>query len=150
MRFTVDSNILIYALDRGTPDKHETAIAILSALPLGDNFLSAQVIGEFLAVFRRRFRSELGAALAQAERWSITVPIVPTSAEAMLAAGRQSIAHDMQFWDCVIWQTASANRAAVLLSEDMQDGFAHAGLTVINPFAGANRARLDALLRPSS
>lgn len=150
MRFTVDSNILVYALDRGTPIKQATAAVILAALPLGDNFLAAQALGEFLAVFRRRFRSELDAALAQAERWSITLPIVATSAEAMLAAGRQSIDHDMQFWDCVIWQTARINRAAVLLSEDMHDGFAHAGVTVLNPFAESNRAQLDALLKPLS
>ncbi|MFC3712078.1 PIN domain-containing protein [Sphingoaurantiacus capsulatus] len=150
MRFTVDSNILIYALDRGTPAKHDIAATILTALPLGDNFLAAQVIGEFLAVFRRRFRTELPVALAQAERWHATLPIVATPAEAMLAAGRQSIDHDMQFWDCVIWQTARTHRAAILLSEDMHNGFSHGGLTVINPFAPANAKALDALLKPSS
>lgn len=146
MRFTIDSNILVYALDRLTPEKHGVATRIMLRAPFLDSFLTTQAIGEFLAVFRRKFPRQLSSAQIIAERWVATMTTAASSPEHLLAAARQSVEHEMQFWDCVIWQTARANRAAILLSEDMHDGFAHAGLAVINPFNPANAERLRAVL----
>lgn len=146
MRFTIDSNILVYSLDRDTPAKHEVASRIMLRAPFLDSFLTIQAIGEFIAVFRRKFPEQLSSALMLAERWAAMTTVVASSPDHLFAAASQSVKHDMQFWDCVIWQTASANRAAVLLSEDMHDGFAHAGLSVFNPFNPANEARLQSLL----
>ncbi len=149
MRFTIDSNILVYSLDRRTPAKHEIATRIMLRAPFLDSFLTTQAVGEFLAVFRRKFPQQLSSALMLAERWVATTAMAASSPEHILAAARQSAEHDMQFWDCLIWQTASANRAVVLLSEDMHDGFTHAGVTVINPFNLANAARLQTVLADS-
>ena len=62
----------------------------------------------------------------------------------MRAALRLVTAHQFQVWDAVIWAASQHTGAAVLLSEDMQDGFTLNGMTVVNPFrrSEAELARL--------
>ncbi|KAA2237899.1 PIN domain-containing protein [Salinarimonas soli] len=51
--------------------------------------------------------------------------------DAMHLAG----SHGLQIWDAVILATAAGAGCALLLSEDMQDGFVWRGVTIANPFA---------------
>ena len=148
MRIALDSNILVYALDTSDPSRHALAVNVVERAMLGECVLCAQVLGEFLAVIRRRFPAGLSQALAQAERWANLCPPVPTASEHMLAAGAMVLTHGFQFWDAVIWQVAASRQVTCLLSEDMQDGFSLGGLAVLNPFLPANRAKLDIALSP--
>lgn len=59
--------------------------------------------------------------------------------------------HRLQIWDSIVLAVASASRCRLLLSEDMQEGFAWGGVTVVNPFAAARHPLLqDLLARPLS
>lgn len=49
-----------------------------------------------------------------------------------------STSFNLQFFDAVIIAVSRRAGAAILLSEDMQDGQVIEGLTIINPFAPAN------------
>ena len=54
--------------------------------------------------------------------------------------------HKLQFWDALILNVAADAGCRLLLSEDMQDGFAWRGVTVVNPFAAKLHRRLARVL----
>jgi predicted nucleic acid-binding protein len=54
----------------------------------------------------------------------------------MLAAMDLAADHDLSIWDAVILAASTDVGCRLVLSEDLQDGFAWRGLTVANPFAG--------------
>lgn len=147
MRFTVDSNILVYAVDRGTPQKHRLASDLMIRAALLDAVLTAQALGEFLNVVRCKHPAHLPAAIEQAGRWAILFPVVATSAEHILAGARFAERHRLQLWDCVIWHAARSMQAAYFLSEDMQDGLSIDGMTIVNPFNPANEVLVREVLQ---
>lgn len=147
MRFTLDSNILVYAVDRSDEEKHRIASDIMKRAPLLDAVLTSQVLGEFLNVVRRKRLTAFGLAREQAERWATLFPVVDTSWEHVAIGAAFAERHKMQLWDSIIWQAARSMHASVFLSEDLQDGFSAEGMTVIDPFAAANRDRLGRLLQ---
>jgi predicted nucleic acid-binding protein len=146
VRFTIDSNILVYAIDVATPDKHDRARDLLVRAGKCDAVLTVQALAEFLAVIRRKYPQHIESAAAQADRWCSLFPPIPTNWAHVSAAARFSRIHGLQLWDCIIWQAARSAGASVFLSEDMQDGLSIEGMTVMNPLLPANAGRLAELL----
>ena len=146
MRFTLDSNILVYAVDSGSPNKRSIARDILVRAMALDAILTTQALAEFLDVVRRKSPASFPAACAQAERWATVFPIATTTWEHVAKAAALAHRHQLQLWDCVIWQSARSLQASLFLSEDIQDGFSMDGMSVLDPFASANAKRLADLL----
>lgn len=146
MRFTIDSNILVYAADADTPAKHDIARDILLRAEDADSVLTVQALGEFLSVIGRKYPIHLEAARGQAKRWVAIFPLLDTTAEHILSAADFASRYRLQFWDSLIWQVARSADATLFLSEDLQDGLSLEGMTVINPFIPENGDRLEALL----
>ncbi len=71
--------------------------------------------------------------------------IVP-NAEVFLNALDLATDHKLQFWDALIVATAASSGCSLLLSEDMQDGFAWRGITVVNPFSAKPHRKLARVL----
>ena len=149
MRFAIDSNILVYAFDREAGTRHVTAKGILIRALRADCVIPTQAVGEFLNVVRRKRTSLTGDAIDQARHWSLLVPTIDTAPDQLFAAMTMAHRHKLQFWDCVIWQVGMAAGAELFLSEDMQDGFTHGGMHVMNPFLPHNSTRLDLVLAES-
>lgn len=149
MRFTVDSNILVYALDAASPAKQAVAVRILEKAPFADAVLTAQALGEFLKVVRRKLPRQAHEAVLQASDWVELFLVVPTDWHILRAAAAFSEKHRLQFWDCVIWQAARAGGADIILSEDLGDGLSIEGVTVLNPFNRTNEPRIALTLRSS-
>lgn len=143
---SVDSNVLFYALDADAPEKQAIADSILERSLAGLLILTTQAIGEFLNVTRRKRPSTFGEAALRAAVWNDLFPVVPTHPEHVLTGAQIAQRHKLQFWDAVMLATAAANGVDLLLSEDMQDGAILNGVTILNPFSPANRARLDEAL----
>jgi predicted nucleic acid-binding protein len=150
VRFTIDCNILVYALDSGTPEKHRIASDLMIRAAMLDAVLTSQVLAEFLNVIRRKYPAHLDSALEQAKRWVTLFPVGATSAEHVLKGAAFAERYRLQLWDSIIWQVASDMHAAVFLSEDLQDGLSVDGMTVIDPFNPGNDERLAQLLGSSS
>jgi predicted nucleic acid-binding protein len=146
VRLTLDSNVLVYALDANTPDKHRVARRLMVRAAEADAVLTVQAMAEFLSVIRRRYPEYLEEALAQAERWSVEFAPIPTLWTHVTAAVQLAQRHRLQLWDCVIWQVARSNGASIFVSEDLQDGFSAGGMTVLDPFNPANADKLARLL----
>ena len=150
MRFTLDTNVLVYALDTGAREKRRIAREIMARAMDLDAVLTAQVLAEFLNVVRRKRPADFSAARAQAERWATVFPVAPTNWEHIALAAELAERHRLQFRDCLIWQSARSLQASIFLSEDMQDGFSMDGMTVLDPFAPANAGRLAVLLEKAA
>lgn len=146
MRFAVDSNVLVYAINRQAPLKRAIAQNIMSRGRLLDLVMSAQVIGEFLNAVRRKNEAAFPEAIELAATWSLLFPVAWTGPDHIVDGARRAARHKLQYWDSVILEVARDSRAALFLTEDMQDGATIDGVTILNPFLPSNASRLDALL----
>lgn len=146
MRFALDSNILVYAFDRGDRRKHDAAVALVMRAMKLDCVLPAQVVAEFLNVIRRKHRGYFDEARNQANRWIKAFTIVDTSADHVVSGAELASRHNLQLWDAIIWQVATSARSTAFLTEDMQDGFEANGMRAIDPFKVDNAPILDGLL----
>ena len=148
MRFAPDSNILVYAVDTATPAKHAIARRIVELGYLANAFLVTQTIGEFLSVFARKYPAQLAQAKTTAKLWIELFALADYTGDDAIAAAEYAARYRLQYWDSLILVVAASRGAEYLLSEDMQDGLAIGGLTIVNPFNPANAALIDALLTP--
>lgn len=146
MRLTVDTNVLVYAIDGFDPLKQAIAIDTLLRATDCDMVVTTQVIGEFLAVVRRKLPHAVAVAIDQVERLAAIFPPVPSETDHLLDAAALADRHKLQFWDSVILTVARSAGAEVMLTEDMQDGATIEGMFLLDPFKPANRDRLDAVL----
>jgi predicted nucleic acid-binding protein len=148
VRFTLDSNILVYAIDVATPHKHAAALDLMERAPYADAVLAIQALAEFLTVIGRKYPAHSDAARAQGDRWAQAMACVPTEWSHVSAAATFAARYRLQFWDGLIWQVAKSAGAEVFVSEDLQDGLTIDGMTVIDPFNPANAERIGRLLEP--
>ncbi len=146
MRIAFDTNVLAYAEGINGAERRDAALAIIRRLPQENAVVPVQVLGELFNVLVRkggRSRRDARDALLS---WRDTFPVVETSPEALLSAADLAADHQLSIWDAVILATAAQAGCRLLLSEDLQDGFTWAGMTVVDPFCAPRHALLGALL----
>lgn len=135
MQVGFDTNILIYAEGFNDPPRIERARQIREALGEDRIVLPSQVIGKLFNALTRK----LGVPRARAKdiclEWRVTTGFWLADAACWDDALELAATHGLQFWDALILVTAAQAGCSLLLSEDMQDGFVHRGVTVANPFA---------------
>ena len=147
MRISIDSNILVYAIE---PNDSRAVVArrIMAAAAIGDCVLTNQAIGEFFEIVRRKRVTTIAAARQVVADWQLLFPITPTTTDHLVTATRLVERYQLQFWDSVILAVSSEMDVKYLITEDMQDGAQIDGVTLINPFNPANAELLDLLLTP--
>lgn len=132
----VDTNVMVYAHDRGSGEKHEVASSILTQLWHDrSGVLSTQVIQEFYVNVRRR--AVRPVSLAEAQRLIedyLSWEIVVNDGSSVLQAIEIERRFRMSFWDALIVQAASAAGASLLYSEDLNHGQSYGTVVVCNPF----------------
>jgi predicted nucleic acid-binding protein len=136
-RVGLDANVLLYAELEPDSAKGQRALHAIASVSR-NGVLPAQAIGEFLKVVRRRVPDALDEAMAQITDYRGVLRIVPTDVDILLSAAVFARRYRLQFWDAVIWQACAKAGATILLSEDLQDGFAAEGVAVVNPFVDAS------------
>ena len=147
MRTFVDTNIWVYALDRGDPAKQTAALDLIRQDPAAI-VVSPQVMGELYVTLAR-----LGARSASAEDAARAVDalrrftVVPLEADHVMAALELLRQHSLSYWDALIVATARAGGCARLVTEDLTDGAVIAGLRIANPFFAPGRRLSES--RPS-
>ena len=145
IRPALDSNVLVYGFLEPDSDKGRLANELI-ARASANGVLAVQAIGEFLWVVRRRRPEWLERATLRGQRFRRVLTSVGTDLELVLAASGLVRRHGLQFWDALILKASARGGAALLLSEDMQDGAELDGVRLLNPFNPANRGTLDSLL----
>ena len=136
----VDTNILVYAHDRGEPAKQQQAIQLLDTLEAtGEGRLTAQVIGEFFRATTKPSNSmlTLEQAQQQVDNFILTWTILDTTAMVVQEAVRGVLVHRLSYYDAQVWAAARLNQIAVVISEDFTDGRTVEGVRFVNPFSGA-------------
>ncbi len=136
MKAFFDTNVLVYAFDAGSPEKRKRALALFSECAgEGTLLLSVQVLQEFYVTVTRKLQKPLPAGTALAAVNDLAVfPVIPTDTALVRAAIRTHQDASISFWDALIVEAARSGGAALLYSEDLQDGRDFGGLRVVNPF----------------
>ena len=134
----VDTNVLVYAHDRGAGQRHEAARTLIESLwRERTGVLSTQVLQELYVNVRRKARRPLDIAearqlVADYARWEVVVNGSESILEAIEIEGR----YGLSFWDALIVQAAQSAGAESLYSEDFNPGQVYGDVRVVNPFAG--------------
>ena len=134
----VDTNILVYAHDRGEPAKQEQAIRVLDALEVnGNGRLTAQVLGEFFRAITKPPALMLTQEQAQQQidNFVASWTILDTTAMVVQEAVRGVRTHHLSYYDAQVWAAARLNQIGVVFSEDFAEGSTLEGVRFINPFA---------------
>jgi predicted nucleic acid-binding protein len=150
IRVALDSNVLVYRAMLGAagPDavRAEHADALFRRLlPRCRLVVPGQVLGELYNVLTRQGRPRQDARELVRNVAAVGL-IAPATPQTYTAALDLAATHKLQYWDALILTSAAEAGCALLLSEDLHDGFAHAGCTVANPFATALHPQLAELL----
>ena len=149
-RLSLDTNVLIYAIDRTDMAKHRRANEIIRGAAMVDTVLTQQVIGEYLNVILKRAPGQNVALRESAERLSRAFPVLQTPPSLLLPAYDLAVRYGLQFWDSLIVGVCLSHGITHLLSEDMQDGQSVEKLTILNPFNPANRVALEGLFNEAT
>jgi predicted nucleic acid-binding protein len=151
-QIALDTNVLVYSegLERGPADRAKIVVSqgLLEALLVsGEGWvIPAQALAELHSVLVRRGRETPAQASATVSRLSRLCDVAPTSPQVLTAALALAGDHGIQIYDAIILACAVEAGCDLLLSEDMHDGFAWRGVTVINPFRQVPDARIASLL----
>jgi len=132
----VDTNILVYAYDRGAGDRHEKALSLIEQLwQKGNGTLSTQVLQEFYVNVRRKAQQPVTAEQARSliSDYLAWDPIINDGA-AMLEAIDLEKRYQLSFWDSLIIAAAQKGGASIICSEDFNHGQKFGSVEVLNPF----------------
>ncbi len=133
----VDTNVLVYAYQKGRDDpRHRKAKEALAELILGGGgCVSVQSLAELSSVFLKKQKPPLPPAdiLGIVADLEAALSVLRPGADTVKGALRAVDAHQLPFWDAMIWSVARENGVGEILSEDFQDGRTVEGVRFRNP-----------------
>lgn len=133
-RTFIDTNILLYAIDRADPAKQETAIRLIETHAKSrSGIISTQVLQEFHSAATRKLGIDPTVSRQHLRDFRVfdIVQITPDLIETGIDT---SLLHQTSFWDGLILAAASAANATELLTEDLNHNQTIEGVTIRNPF----------------
>ena len=136
-RAFVDTNVLVYAHDRGAGTRHDRARDLVESLwRERTGVVSTQVLQEFYVNVRRKAARPVPSDEAEElVRDYLAWEVVVNDGGSILAALDIERRHGLSFWDALIVQAAESAGLETLYSEDLSHGQHYRGVEVINPFA---------------
>ena len=134
-RYVLDTNVLVYALDRREPEKRDRAREVLRRLGASGAVLPAQVLSEFANVCLRKLepRPDPAAVQREVERLLLAFPVLPLTGPVVLEALRGVREYLLSYYDAQIWAVARLGQVGVVLSEDFNPGAVLDGVSFANP-----------------
>ena len=133
----LDTNILVYAHDRSSGDKHAVAREIMDYLwDSRSGLISVQVLQEFYVCVTQKILKPLliknaKVILEYLSTWDVVVNDKYITLKAVDIQER----YRFSFWDSLIIQAAIQGQARLLFSEDLPDGQVVKDLKILNPFS---------------
>ncbi len=135
LRFTLDSNILVYAADGREPVRQASAIEIIARAARRDCLLTPQALAEFFHATTRKQIMPRAEAARQVQEWIVVFPIAHGAGEAaLLIAVEEAAAGRLQLFDALLLATAREAGCGVVISEDMGEHARLDGVRVIAAF----------------
>ncbi|MBF0371550.1 MAG: PIN domain-containing protein [Magnetococcales bacterium] len=133
-RYTLDTNILVYAMDRNAGEKQQKAAQLIHQMMAADCVLTLQSLAEFFRAVTGKGKMPIPDALEQVQDWLTLFPVQRSGPATLTKAMRAVQDHCLSFWDAMLWAAAKEARCTVVLSEDFQDGRVLEGVRFENPF----------------
>lgn len=134
-RFTLDSNILVYAVNGAAAAKHETCRRIVIAAARVDCVLTLQAVSEFYWAVSRKRLVRPNLAAERANDFLTAFRCVAASESTIRAALPHAVAGRAAYWDALLITTAAEAGCNLVLTEDMHDGALLGGVHIHHPFA---------------
>ena len=132
----LDSNILVYTDDAGSPAKQKAAVTLVGeAMRTRSGVVSLQVLQEYFAVVTRKLGVDAATARAKVELLG-AFSTAPVDIDDVLAAIDLHRLHQVSFWDALIIRSAQQARCARIYSDYLQHGRRFDGVEIVNPFLG--------------
>ena len=131
----LDTNVLIYSVDKDSPDKRDDALTLLKRIGYsGSTVLTSQVLQKLYSAAIGKFHIPSEEARMLVVKFTV-FEVVQVTTERILRAVDISSFHQLSFWDSLIISTAEAAHCETLLTEEMNDGQIIEGVRIVNSFA---------------
>lgn len=134
VKATLDTNLLVYAIDTGDPTKHHTVHTLLRSLVELDTVVSLQALAEFFHVVTRKEHLSAEEARDRIRDWQALFPVITAGAHTLSHAIDGLRRYRMPFWDAMLWATAQEAGVTIMLTDDFQDLGVLEGVRFIDPF----------------
>jgi predicted nucleic acid-binding protein len=133
-KITLDTNILIYAIDSSQGKKHLLAGKLLLKAASGRHPLMLQALNEFAAVVRKKRLMSLSTLKKIIDYHRSAFVLEPPVIDDLIDAVQANEDHNLPVWDALLWATARRSGCKIIFSEDFQDGREIGGVRFVNPF----------------
>ena len=133
-RYTLDTNILFYAVDLDAGSKHTLASNLIVESTTKDCILTLQSLGEFFWAVTRKGKIPTQTAQDQIIDWSTLFPIQSAGSGTLIKAMRGVQQHGLSFWDAMLWACSKEAGCSRVLTEDFNHGQVIEGVLFENPF----------------
>jgi predicted nucleic acid-binding protein len=135
----VDTNVLVYAFDKSSSPKKRVAQRLMNELMEEDRLrVSTQVLQELFVALTRKVSQRCTSEEALAVLEDLTAwPLMVVDYAAIRSAVGLADQVRISFWDALVVVAAARTGAAVLYTEDLNDGQEIFGVRITNPFTAA-------------
>jgi len=132
----VDTNVLVYAFDKGHSPKNRTAKQLMKTLMDEDRLrVSTQVLQELFVTLTRKVKQRCSSKEALLVLQDLAVwPVEVVDYSAIRSAIGLADDARISFWDALIVVAAARAGAQILCTEDLNDGQEIFGVRISNPF----------------
>lgn len=130
----IDTNLIVYTLDKSNVDKQERARNIIRKIVnVHQPVISTQVIKEFYVVAINKMKADPIIVKNILHNFR-NMEIVTNDLELIEQAIDISVISQISFWDSLIIAAAEKANCEYIFSEDLNPGQTYRGVLVINPF----------------
>jgi len=131
----LDTNVLVYAYDAGSPDKQKIGQTLLGRALAGDFVISTQVLSEFATTLLHKI-SPAATPKALSSILDALAPIktILPDNDMVRRAVEVHARYKLHFYDAMIIAAAEHAGCERIMSEDLAEGQKYFGITVVNPF----------------
>ncbi len=145
-RYSLDANILFYAIDTDAGEKHGLALELVKASVRRSCILTVQTLGETYNAITRRRPALAGDAGRLLRQTLAVMEVVSATATDFSEALRLKEQRQVQFWDAMLWATLRRNGCTTIITEDLQDRPVSEGVRYLNPFTESTGESVSAFL----
>jgi predicted nucleic acid-binding protein len=134
VRSFFDTNVLVYADDKGAPAKQKRAVELVSEHRRSrTGVISLQVLQEYFVTVTRKLHVDARVARRKIELLAEFDVASPDVGDVLAAIDLHRL-HGINFWDGLIVRSAKQAGCSVLFSEGMQAAREIDGVRIVNPF----------------
>ena len=133
-KYTLDTNVLVYSVDRQAGDRHYKSIELIERMTQCQCILTLQALAEFYSAVTRKNKMPRKGAQDQANDWMVLFPVVAADPDTFQRATQAVDQHQFSFWDSMLLETAVRAGVTHFISEDLQHGRFWKGMCIQNPY----------------